>query len=805
MKKHASAILLLACIAGSSQATISGRVVDQTGAGVYDAMVCYASLANRLIYVYADANGYFNIPNPADWKLTDLPMYKPAATIAMRGQSSQAAKPSLNAMVNGNLVIFAVNNVNRRVVADLYDLAGRQVMRVFDNVVTETGNHVFNPFARNHSKLGRQVYLLYLNDGVNTVSLRMINTGTDQATTSFLHQGQVVSLNNSPAFAKIVAVDSIRAGKTGYLGKMVLVNSYNDAVGNVVIKSLDINARVDSVLALMSDDEKIGQLMQPAGGYESDVKTYLTGSYLKGERRTEPMAASLTTVRKIPLLVGNDWVHGGRHVYFPHQIGLGCANDTLLIELAYRVNSLCCLPLQNNVTFGPCLDVHRSDKSGRVYEGFAETPELTTPLVRAAVRGIQGTDLASGYTLMATLKHWAAAGGTVDGGGHANANTAPNMGIMANIHFPPFLAGIKAGAGSVMTGYQSVFDGVMATNKQLVTDTLKTKYGFDGFVITDWATSGGKEAACVNAGHDMCMTVKPNTFRPIIQAALQNGAIPKTRLDDAVRRVLRAKFRLGLFENPWPNLGLNNYLSSQEYRDVARACVRKTLVLLKNDAKTLPLSKTAKIHVVGAWADNLGYQCGGWSATGISLADSTNTYTGNDEWYEGWQGTNNAHTINGATTILQAIRSVQPAATYAANATGIPEDANVVVVVVGETPYAEDAGDRTDISLSAEHQSLVQACKASGKPVVTILITGRPNVLGTIPANSSALVAAWLPGTEGKGISDVLFGDFGFVGKLSHTWPKNTNQDPINFGAMGDKVGSDVTAPLYAYGFGLTY
>jgi beta-glucosidase len=405
--------------------------------------------------------------------------------------------------------------------------------------------------------------------------------------------------------------------------------------------------------------------------------------------------------------------------------------------------------------------------------------------------------------MMATLKHWAAGGGTQNGGGGTDANTAPNLGVLSQIHFPPFVAGIKAGAAAVMTGYQSVSGVAMAVNKQMVTDTLKTAWGFDGFVISDWNTSSGREAACINAGHDLCMTVDPTQFPGVVKP-LVPGTIPQSRIDDAVKRLLRVKFRMGLFENPWPNLNLNNYIGSQEYRNVARACVRKSLVLLKNDnngAKVLPLSKTAHIFVAGAWADNIGYQCGGWSATNSTLAANSNVLTSGDE---GWQGSNAAHKIPGATTILQALQAVNPNVTYNAAGTGMPANTDVIVVAVGETPYAEYNGDRTDISLPADQQTLVQTCANTGKPVVTILITGRPNVLGSIATNSKAIVAAWLPGTEGEGIADILYGDFNFTGKLSVTWPASNGQEPINTGTMGDVSGSG-GAPLYAYGFGLTY
>jgi beta-glucosidase len=726
MKRCVIAVVLVAGIVSAALAAVSGRVVNGSGAGVADAMVCYKSLANRLIYVYSDANGYFNIPAPTEWSITDLPMYKPVPVKTIRAINSLNTMPlSFNAYSNGSAIVFSVGKEKSRVSADLFDVSGKRIMGLFDKEFDGGNKFVFNPFIKNNTLVPQQVYIVRLRDAGTTLSLRIINIGAKKAANFLESPDHVVSLKSMPELAKIAAGDSIRAGKTGYFGKTVLISSYNDAVGNVTITVDSIEKRVDSVFNTMTMDEKAGQLMQPAMMSPALVNSSFPGSYLKGEGNTENMAAALGTPRKIPLVVGNDWVHGGRHIYFPHEIGLGCTGDTLLTELAFRVNAMSCLPLQNNETFAPCLDVHRSDRSGRVYEGFAETPELTVPYARAAVRGIQGSDLTSGYTMMATLKHWAAAGGTAQGGGHGNANTVPNLGILANIHFPPFLAGVKAGAAIVMTGYQSVFGTPMAVNKQLVTDTLKTGWGFDGFVITDWATANGREVDCINAGHDMCMTVAdPRAFPGIIKNAVNGGSISQARFSDAVKRILRVKMRMGLFENPWPNPGLNNYLSSKEYRDVARACVRKSLVLLKNDDNTtLPLLKTAKVHVVGTLANNIGYQCGGWSATGCTVAENTNNLPPGGE--EGWQGTGTAGAITGATTIWQGILAACPTATKSDDANNISADASIIVVVVGEPTYAEDNGDVTDITLNnlaggkfqgapkpPDQIALVQACKA---------------------------------------------------------------------------------------------
>src|SRR5271157_637942 len=487
----------------------------------------------------------------------NLPMYNSSCNTGVKPSSRSAAPSTFGMSIRGASIYITLGQGIHTLTAGIYDCSGKLIANVLNRSVGE-GTYAFAPMARNVRLLSQQMYLVRVSDGSHTQTFRMLNVGQSNIASKV-----AASSSADPvSLRKILAVDGLRVGKTGYLPDTAQLTTYGDDVGNVKITALNIEARIDSLLALMTLDEKIGQLMQPseASGMGSDVaKNYLLGSYLKGEGASALMTGALSTRLKIPLLVGNDWVHGGRHVYFPHEIGLGCMNDTLLTELAYRIYAMCCIPLYNNCCFAPCIDAHRSDFSGRVYEGFAETPELTVPLTRAAVRGLQGTDLSSGYTMIATLKHWAAGGGTNGGGGWGNANTAPNLGVLAQIHFPPFYAGVKAGAGSVMTGYQQVFGTVMSVNKQLVTDTLKTGWGFDGFVLTDWGTSGGQEAACINAGHDLCMTVDPTTFPATIKAAVP-GTIPQARIDDAVRRTLRAKFRLGLFENPWPNLNLNNYL-----------------------------------------------------------------------------------------------------------------------------------------------------------------------------------------------------------------------------------------------------
>jgi len=824
MKRFLSLLLFIACFSVTANAAVTGTVVDGANKPVADAMVCYTNIVNRLIYVYTDANGNFSIPAPTEWNLNDLPMYKPVVTTSTRMSNVSNASATLNARINGTMIVFNGGKDSKRIIADLYDISGKRISRIFDNIITGSQNYAFSPFSRNSRTLPQQVYVVRMSDGQNSISLQIINAGTGTSS-RFFDKTNIVPLQSLSSLAKIAAVDGIRAGKTGYFGTTVSVLTYNDKLSNIVIKDANIEGRIDSLMQLLNSDAnglaiKMGQMMQPnyGGAAGTDqITNQFVGSYLKGEGNAAQMNAALSTKYKIPLIIGNDFVHGGRHVYFPHNIGMGCANDSLLTELAYRIYAMCCLPLYNNENFAPCLDVHRDYRSGRVYESFGESPDLVSHMAKAAIRGIQGTDLTSGYTMMATIKHWAAAG-AVDQGKTGNSGVCPNISaatsILSKIHFPGYYAAVKAGAASVMTGYPAVHNTCMAINKEFVTDTLKTSWKFDGFVITDWATSAGREGQSALAGNDLLMTIDPT------EAANQLRSIDINRINDAVRRLLREKFRMGLFENPMPNLALNNYLASQDYRNVARACVRKSLVLLKNDGKVLPLSKTAKVHVVvGSVGDNMGYQCGGWSSTGSTLPDNTNVLNGADE---GWQGTSVANAINGATTIWKGISASCPTATKSADATGIPADASVIVVVVGEPPYAEVNGDVSDITLNQltgiasaklpDQIALVQACKtaAGTRPVVTILVTGRPNALGTIPDNSNALVAAWLPGTEGNGVSDVLFAETvngapcDFSGKLAFTWPASNAQNPIHTSIQGDATGSGGT-PLYTFGWGLTY
>ena len=560
---------------------------------------------------------------------------------------------------------------------------------------------------------------------------------------------------------------------------------------------------VEALLSQMTVDEKIGQMTQAdmkALKDGTEVRTFALGSVLSGAdslpKPNEPatwiemydryQSQALATRLGIPMFYGIDAVHGHGAVkgatIFPHNIAMGCTNDPAIVEAAARVTAREVAATGIDWNFAPCLAVARDERWGRTYESFGESPELVASLGAASIRGFeQATD---GTAILATAKHFLADGGTLGGKDQGDARISEEE--LRRIHLPGYAAAIKAGVGSVMVSY-SMWNGQhMHGNKHLITDVLKGELAFPGFVVTDWqaidrmAPGDYSQAIdlAINAGIDMVMV--PNAYRDFLtrlKALVAAGRVPMARIDDSVRRILKQKVRFKLWEKPFTDRALTATIGSQAHRDVARDAVRKSLVVLKNEKQTLPLRNPARIHLCGLRADNMGIQCGGWSV--------------------GWRGRRGD--ITPGTTIRKAIEKVVGAGrlAYSENAAGA-EKADVVVAVVGEDPYAEGSGDRAKLELGPQDLALIDAAKRSGKPVVVVLISGRPIVLGDVLDAASAVVAAWLPGTEGDGVADVLFGAYRPTGKLSVSWPANMSQIPIN-------VGDPRYAPLFAYGYGLSW
>ncbi|BFG37512.1 hypothetical protein CerSpe_237850 [Prunus speciosa] len=576
----------------------------------------------------------------------------------------------------------------------------------------------------------------------------------------------------------------------------------------------------------MTLEEKIGQMVQIDRSVASAevMKKYFIGSVLSGGGSVPAQKASaetwinmvndfqkgsLSTRLGIPLIYGIDAVHGHNNVYkatiFPHNIGLGATRDP---ELVKRIGAATALEVRATgipYVFAPCIAVCRDPRWGRCYESYSEDPKIVQAMTEI-IPGLQGEIpansrkgvpfVAGNKKVAACAKHFVGDGGTTKG--INENNTVINRHGLLSIHMPGYYNSIIKGVATIMVSYSS-WNGVkMHANHDLVTGFLKNTLRFRGFVISDWegidritspphANYSYSIQAGISAGIDMVMV--PYNYTEFIDGLtflVKNKIIPMSRIDDAVERILRVKFVMGLFEEPFADMNLVHQLGSQEHRELAREAVRRSLVLLKNgesaDKPLLPLpKKTSKILVAGSHADNLGYQCGGWTIE--------------------WQGLSGNNLTEG-TTILTAIKNtVDPKAqvVYKEN-----PDADFVksnnftyaIVIVGEHPYAETFGDSLNLTIPDPGPTTITNVCGAVKCVV-IVISGRPVVIQPYVASIDALVAAWVPGTEGQGIADVLFGDYGFTGKLSRTWFKTVDQLPMN-------VGDAHYDPLFPFGFGLT-
>jgi beta-glucosidase len=603
-------------------------------------------------------------------------------------------------------------------------------------------------------------------------------------------------------------------------------------IASPVKQDARMEARIKQIVAGMTLAQKIGQMTQPEIKFSTpeDIRKYYIGSVLNGggswpQGNKHASAAdwvkladayydaSMSTDMKvqIPVIWGIDAMHGNSNMYgatlFPHNIGLGAARDPKLVEAMAKTVAKAVRATGIDWVFAPTLAVVRDDRWGRTYESFSEDPAIVKSYAGVYVKGLQG-DLKSDNTVVATAKHFVGDGGTAEGKDRGvNQST---MSEMINIHAQGYYPALAAGVQTVMASFNSWNDvkggtdhGKMHGSRELLTVALKEKMGFDGLVVSDWnaitEVPGCAEDSCaasINAGVDMVMVPeKWKTFIANTIAQVEKGEIPMSRIDDAVTRILRVKLRAGLFDGKKPSQ--NIYAGKQEAlqdRALARQAVRESLVLLKNNGGVLPLVRGKKILVVGKSADNMANQSGGWSLT--------------------WQGTDNKNSDYPVSdTILTGIKEAAGEAnvTFSEKATDVDVSKfDAVIAVIGETPYAEgdgDIGPAGTLRLSGRHPedlAVLQAVSGKGKPVVTLLVTGRPLYTNDIINLSDSVVAAWLPGTEGKGVSDVLFRkangkvNADFRGKLSFSWPKSACQSPLN-------VGDANYDPLFKYGYGLNY
>lgn len=601
---------------------------------------------------------------------------------------------------------------------------------------------------------------------------------------------------------------------------------------HAVKKDPVIEQKIDELLARMSVEEKVGQMIQPEIRHVTaqDIKDYHIGSVLNGggsvpNGNRYSKAADWLVIADayyqasmdesdgkvaIPIMWGTDAVHGVGNIVgatlFPHNIALGAANNPELIRRIGQITATEIAVTGLDWDFSPTVAVVRDDRWGRTYESYSEHPDLVRAYAGKMVEGLQGIantdDFLSKTRVISTAKHFLADGGTLNG--IDRGDTLVDEQTLCDIHAAGYFSAIEAGVQSVMASFNSWQGEHMHGHKYLLTDVLKDKLGFDGLVVGDW-NGHGFIAGCtaldcpkaINAGLDIFMIADPQ-WKILYKNTLDqinSGVISMARTDDAVRRILRVKLRADLWNKGLPSTrplsGKDELLGAAAHREVARQAVRESIVLLKNKNSLLPLSPKANILVAGDGADNISKQTGGWSVN--------------------WQGTGNTmEDFPGATTLWMGIESAVNAAggKVTLNAEGHYEQKpDVAIVIFGEDPYAEMQGDTQNLLLKSgdtKDLELLRKLKAEGIPVVSLFVTGRPLWVNRELNASDAFAVIWQPGTEGAGVADVIFktadGKQGYdtSGRLTFSWPKRPDQVPQN-------IGDDNYDPLFAYGFGLSY
>ena len=587
-----------------------------------------------------------------------------------------------------------------------------------------------------------------------------------------------------------------------------------------------IDRRVDSLLALMTLDEKVGQLVQYSGTSaekEKLLRQGKIGSFLNivGARATRELQliAVEETRMKIPLIFGLDVIHGYRTT-FPIPLATSCSWDLGMIEKSERIAAVEATAAGQNWTFSPMVDIARDPRWGRIAEGAGEDPFLGAAVAYARVRGLQGSELQSPTSLLACAKHFAAYGGA-EGGRDYNTVDIPER-TLREIYLPPFKAAVDAGAGSLMCSFNEIAGIPNSANRKLLTDILRGEWKFGGFVVSDWNSIGEliphgvaanlKDAAVLGLKAGVDMDMEADAYHDFLATAAKEGSVSEAELNEAVRRVLRMKFRIGLFDNPYKNCDPEREkrdLLTASHREAARAMAQRSIVLLKNNDRFLPLSKATKtIAVIGPLADDKGSPLGPWHTQGkpedvISVLEGIKSKIG----------------VTARVVHARGCEVEKPATDGFAEALNIARTADVVVAVVGETEtMSGEAASRSHLGLPGSQEDLVRALQATGKPLVVTLMNGRPLAIEWIAQNVLAILETWFLGVEaGDAIADVLFGDYNPSGKLTTSFPRTTGQVPIyyNHKRTGRPASDSLhytskyidleNTPLFPFGYGLSY
>ena len=562
-----------------------------------------------------------------------------------------------------------------------------------------------------------------------------------------------------------------------------------------------VEERATDLLRRMTIDEKIGQLLLVDWRFLTsmqDIVTFKLGGLLGGggsaPQPNTPMQWAETidayqrkaqeSQLKIPLLIGNDAVHGVNNLrnatIFPHHIGLGAANDPELVEKIGAATALEATAVGINWNFSPAVSVPQDIRWGRTYEGFSSNPEIVSRLGAAEIRGLHKVG-----GIVATAKHFVADGGTSLGKDRGDAKL--DSATLRSIHLPPYRSAMAAGVEVIMASYSSINGVKMHQHRELIHDLLKIQMGFKGFVVSDWeaihelgGTLDERVARAINAGIDMIM--EPTNYQQLafaLQRQVAKGVISAERLNEAVLRILKVKFSAGLFESTDARRERIALIRSEAHIQLAREAARRSAVLLKNNNSVVPFKPSIDaILLLGDHANDIGAQSGGWT---IEWQGSRGAITAGSSILDGFQ----------ARAQAEGVQIDYAATIEALNAIEASHD--LIVVVVGENPYAEGEGDSVFPALSPQHIRLVQAAKERGVPVITLIISGRPLLLRESEELSDAIVALWLPGSEGgDAVAQLLWGDYPFQGRLPYQWPANRR----SFRQGGGE-------PLYTRGYGL--
>jgi beta-glucosidase len=574
--------------------------------------------------------------------------------------------------------------------------------------------------------------------------------------------------------------------------------------------ALSPQERAEDLLARMTLEEKFGQmtLIEKGSLVRGDVTRYFLGGVLSGgggypaghnnpdgwrEMVVGFQAEAMDTRLGIPIIYGVDAVHGHNNVkgavIFPHNIGLGATANPALVEQIGEITALETSATAIKWNYAPVLAVVQDIRWGRTYESYGEDPDLVSLLGEAYIRGLQGDDLVAPTSVAATAKHFVGDGGTSWGSSTTanyiidQGNTILDEEALREIHLAPYYPALEAGAKIVMISFSSWNGEKMHGQDYLINTVLKGEMGFRGFVVSDWqgidqVADNFYEAVVqsINAGVDMNMVpYNANLFIFSLQSAVENGDISEERIDDAVRRILTVKFEMGLFEDPYLADLDTSIVGSELHRAVSQAAVSQSLVLLKNENQALPIDKNATVFVAGLDADDIGVQCGGWTIE--------------------WQGQSGY--ITTGTTILEGLRQIGSDSVYF-NRFGkfeqFDQHGDVGIVVIGESPYAEGVGDSGDLTLSDTDIALIERMRSQVDKLVVVLVSGRPLIITEQLPLADAWVAAWLPGSEGQGVADNLYGEHPFTGKLPVSWPRSMDDLPLY------QTGAE---PLFPFGFGL--